>query len=212
MKLLTRLFAVLAICVMALPALAAPVQAADYSFDVENNTNYPGLDDDDGYVGDEVTISGWWEEDYGNTIYVYYELFNESDEDDWFIDDERYSEREENPDPEPDRYHFDFEFRIPESCAGSHEILICEDDDPDDVVKTLTFTVHPFIEIDEDKGPAGTQVKVTGTGWDEDESEIDIRFYLEDPSDDDYDDSDGGGDEDDDNYDDDNYDDDDIYI
>ncbi len=39
MKLLTRLFAVLAICVMALPALAAPVQAADYSFDVDNNTN-----------------------------------------------------------------------------------------------------------------------------------------------------------------------------
>jgi len=53
----------------------------------------------------------------------------------------------------------------------------------------VEFTVCPYIEIDEDKGPAGTEVGVKGTGWDKDESEIEIRFYLEDP-DDDYDDDD----------------------
>ncbi len=84
---------------------------------------------------------------------------------------------------------FDYDFEIPESCRGEHDILICDDDDPDEDVYTLDFTVYPSIEIDEEEGAAGTEVEVTGFGWDEDESEIEIRFYLEDP-DDDYDDED----------------------
>ena len=183
MKLLSRLVIALAICLMAIPMMATPVEA-NPGFSLRNKTSYTGLDRDEGYVGDEVRIYGSWTAGHGRYIYIYYELFNE-DKDDWYY--KKVSR--ESQDSTTGDYYFDYDFEIPESCMGKHEILICDDDDPDDDVDTVEFTVYPLIEIDEDEGPAGTEVEVTGFGWDEDESEIEIRFYLEDP-DDDYDDDD----------------------
>lgn len=183
MKLLSRIGIALAICLMAIPIMATPVEA-NPGFSLRNTTSYTGLDRDEGYVGDEVRIYGSWDDTHGRYIYIYYELFNE-DEDDWPYEKVSYDEWEETE----GIYSFDYDFEIPESCRGEHDILICDDDDPDDDVATLEFTVYPLIEIDEEEGAAGTEVEVTGFGWDEDESEIEIRFYLEDP-DDDYDDDD----------------------
>jgi len=179
MKLLSRLGIALAICLMAIPIMATPVEA-NPDFSLRNTTSYTGLDRDEGYVGDEVTISGDYEE---SPIWIYYELYNE-DEDDW-----PYWKVSGEWDDTDEIYYYDKDIEIPESCKGIHDVLICDDDDPDSDVDTLEFTVYPLIEIDESDGAAGTEVEATGYGWDENESEIEIRFYLEDP-DDDYDDKD----------------------
>jgi len=168
---------------MAIPIMATPVEA-NPGFSLRNTTSYTGLDRDEGYVWDEVTIDGSWDDTHGRYIYIYYELYNE-DEEDWPYKKVSYDDWEETE----GIYYFDYDFEIPESCRGEHDILICDEDDPDEDVATLKFTVYPSIEIDESEGAAGTEVGVTGFGWDENESEIEIRFYLEDP-DDDYDDDD----------------------
>jgi len=179
MKVLSRLAIAMAICLMVVPIMASPVEAAG-SFRVSGGT----VGSDGGYVGDEIRVYGSWAGSHGSYMYVYYELFGE-DKDDWPYEKIRYDEY----DDVDDRYEFDYDLEIPNSCSGEHDILICDDDDPDDDVDTVQVSVYPYIEIDEDQGPEGTEVKVMGTGWDEDESEIEIRFYLEDP-DDDYDDDD----------------------
>lgn len=178
MSLLSRVALSLAICGMLVTTLAVPVQAAQ-SFDIENQEDYEDLDDDEGYVGDEVTIDGWWD-DKGDDIWIYYELFDE-DEDDWHeeSDDSYYDSYDETRDST--RYYFELDFTIPESAQGTHDIYVCDDDDPDDRVSTVEFTVYPFIEIDKDEGAAGAEVTLSGTGWNVDEQEIEVRFYLEDP-------------------------------
>ncbi len=170
MKMLTRLVIALVICFIAIPMImATPVQAAGYF----------SLPEDEGYVGDEVSIYGSWDAAHGSYIYIYYELYN-VDKDDWPYEKVRYDYAEYDGSTLTG-YYFDYDFEIPESCRGAHDILICDDDDPDDDVDTLEFALHPSIEIDEEEGPAGTEVGMTGKGWDEDESEIEIRFYLKDP-------------------------------
>lgn len=166
MKLLSRLVIALVICLLAIPLLAAPVEAADFS-----------LGDDEGYVGDELSISGSWDDTYGNKMYVYYELDTGEYEYLGRCSAGYYNEMYESY----QFYRSHCKFDIPESYAGDHDILICYDYDPDDDYTTLTFTVHPSIEIDEADGPAGTKVEVSGKGWAENESEIEIRFYLQDP-------------------------------
>lgn len=182
MKLLARLVIALVICLIAIPSVATPVEAAG-SFSVKGGS----ISKNTGYMEDEIRIYGSWDETHGRDIHVYYELFNE-DEDDWPYEKVRYEEYDEID----ERYEFDYDFDVPESCMGKHKILICDDDDPDDDVDTVEFTVCPLIEIvapSKAKGAAGTTVELRGKGYDEDESEIEIRFYLEDP-DDDYDDDD----------------------
>jgi len=182
MKLLARLVIALAICLMVIPVMATPVQAAG-SFSVKGGS----ISKNKGYMGDEITIYGSWDEAHGRYIYIYYELFSE-DKDDWPDEKVKYDDYDEID----ERYEFDYDFEIPESCMGIHKILICDDDDPDDDVDTVEFTVCPWIEIvapSKAKGAAGSTVELRGKGYDEDESEIEIRFYLEDP-DDDYEDDD----------------------
>ena len=172
MKLLSRLVIALAICLVAVPAMAsmAPVQA--YYGDIS-------LSPDEGYVGDEIEVSG---DDVGYyRVWIYYELYNE-DEDDWpFWKVNCEEEVVGEPGEQEIIYYFEKDIVIPKSCMGEHEIRLCYDDDPDDEIDTTNFMVHPSTEIDRDDGPAGTNVEVNGVGYGEHESEIEIRFYLKDP-------------------------------
>jgi hypothetical protein len=168
MKILSRSVIALLICLLVIAMLVSPV----WAFSVSGGS----VSRDEGYVGDEINIYGSWEATEGMYIYIYYELYN-VDKDDWDYKKVRYDTYEEGE----DAYYFDYDFAIPESCKGVHEIYICDDDDPDADVETLEFTVYPSIEIDKQEGPTGTQVEATGKGWNEDESEIEIRFYLKDP-------------------------------
>ena len=181
MKLLSRLVIALAICLMAIPMMATPVQAATADFSISGGS----ISKNQGYVGDEVRLYGAASV---SKVYIYYELFNESDEDEWYID--YISGDWDSVDLE---YDYSDYINIPESCMGEHEIRLCDSKDPDDDIDTLQFTVYPLIEIvkpTKAEGPAGTNVELKGIGWDENESEIEIRFYLEDPGTKYYDDKD----------------------
>jgi len=152
---------------MAIPIMATPVEAHP-GFSLSGGSISGGK----GYVGDEITIYGDYD---GSPVWIYYELYNK-DEDDW-----PYWKVSGDYDEIGKVYDYDKDIEIPESCMGEHEIRVCYDDDPDKEIETLEFSVYPSIEIDEGEGPAGTEVEVTGFGWDENESEIKIRFYLKDP-------------------------------
>ncbi len=159
------LFAVLILSVSLVLTTTTPVEASG-TFDVSDGS----IDDDEGYVGDEINISGEWDSEHGDEMYIFFELFAE-DEADWpMVSDGDVYEG-------ADYYEFDYDFEVPECCSGVHEILICDDNDPSDDVYTLEFTVYPFIELDVEEGAVGTEVEVTGHGWDENESEISVRFF-----------------------------------
>ena len=178
MKLLSRLIIAMAICLMAIPGISSPASAASFRI-------YTGgsVARDEGYIGDTIEISGSWAYSGGRDLYIYFEI--DADEDDWpteSYENEGSQELVGEGPPAVYEYSFDrkdIQFTIPESYSGEHEIWICDDDDPSDEVDTLVFTVYPYIEIDKDNGPAGTEVAMTGWGWDEKDSDFEIWFMLD---------------------------------
>ena len=182
MKLLSRLVIALAICLMAIPMMATPVQAAGIS----SMSLHPSK----GTVGEEVYITG--SSSARDDYWVYYQL----DTDDWVevLDDDDF---DFDSIPE-DGYDYDTaKFEIPESCSGKHKIAICDkdlgddvdddDDIEDDKEYWKDFTVEPKVEVieiagkdiddpDDAKGSMGIEVKVKGTGFGEDEEDIEILF------------------------------------
>jgi len=170
MKLASRLLIALTVCLLAVPMMATPVLAQTF------HVSEGSIDSDEGYVGETIRIYGEWHSDHGSYIYVYFELFNE-DEEDCPMEKVKYDDSYD--DGADTYYEFDMDLDVPECFSGVHEIWICDDDDPNDEVDTLEFTVCPSIEIDTDEGPAGTEVEVTGHGWHEDESEISIWLFRE---------------------------------
>ena len=163
MKLLSRLAAAIVICVLAVPILAfiAPIQA---------QVGEIWLDpDDEGYVGDEIRVLGEGLDEWAGTVWVFYQTNSE-----WEMVDEEYIDS--------DGYLETDSFEIPESAGGTHEIRICDNDDEDDWFIRIDFTVNPKLEITSPtslEGSVGTQVRVRGTGFGEDEEDIEIRFYLD---------------------------------
>lgn len=171
MKLLSRLVIALVICLLAIPIMATPVQAGITGMTLHTNK---------GNVGEEVYITGDSTDD--SHYYVYYQI--NTDEWEEVLD---YGDIEFEG-TELEGYSYTTEkFEIPESCGGQHNIVICnhnptnpDDDDIDDYEEDSEyFTVEPKVEITKPtnaKGPLETEVAVKGTGFDEDEGEIDILF------------------------------------
>jgi len=160
MKSVFRLAIAFAICLIAIPALAISAQA-------DGPTTW--LSGSSAYVGDEIRVYGEGLGDYYGTVWVYYEL-----NDDWKMVDKDYVSS--GGDLETDY------FEIPESASGSHEIRVCYNDDEDDWSIRTEFTVKPMLEItkpEDAKGPIGTEVTIKGTGFGEDEEDIEIRYYLD---------------------------------
>ena len=186
MKSLTRLLIALLVCLIAIPAMATPVQAADISS--------MSLHPSSGTVGEEVYITG--SSDSRDDYWVYYQLGR----DEWV---EVLDDRDFDFDADGEEYRYstkDDKFLIPESCSGKHTITICDkdlgssvdddDDIEDDEKKSRDFTVKPKVEIieiaddeiddpDDAKGATGDEVTVKGTGFGEDEEDIDILFEGE---------------------------------
>ncbi len=178
MKLLTRLITALAICLMAIPLIVSPISAYSWRIYIGNSR------EDEGYVGDTIGLDGSWSDTHGDDLYLYFEI-DENDEEDW--PNEEYKNTGDNvqvsDDPDPQyEYQFDrddIQFTIPECYSGEHEIWLCDEDDPQEEVATVTFTVYPYIEIDEDTGAAGTEVAMSGFGWDENDSDFEIWLMLD---------------------------------
>jgi hypothetical protein len=160
MKLVSRLVIALAICLIAIPALAISAQADEPTI---------WLSDSSGYVGDEIRLYGEDLGDYYGTIWVYYELNN-----DWKMVDKDYISSGGS-------LETDY-FEIPESASGSHEIRVCDTNDEDDYFIYTGFEVKPKLEItqpDDAEGPVGTEVTMKGTGFGEDEDDIELRYYFD---------------------------------
>jgi hypothetical protein len=163
MNLLSRLLIAFAICLIAIPMLASPVQATG-----ETISLYPSS----GYVGDEVYISG---ENFAQGNYwVYYEKDGS-----WVEVLDRY-----DCDVDSDGDFSTDEFSIPESCSGKHEIRVCNyhSSSTSCRVAYADFTVKPKVEVTSPttaKGHVGDTIKVKGTGFGGEERYIKVWYYLD---------------------------------
>lgn len=160
MKLVSRLAIALLICLIAIPSLAIPAQADEPTI---------WLSESSGYVGDKIRLYGEGLGDYYGTVWVYYKLNNN-----WEMVDKDYISSGGS-------LETDYLF-IPESTKGNHGIRVCNDDNEDDWFIHTEFTVKPMLEItqpDNAEGPVGTELTIKGTGFWEDEEDIEIRYYLE---------------------------------
>jgi len=151
MRLLSLLSVFLIVCLVAIALPEAPAQAQGAELLLSPNSGVPG---------EEVTVYGFnftpdtW-------VDIYYDLNGHNT---WVAEDET----DEDGD-------FKVDFIVPESCAGLHDVLAR---DEEDVEVYEDFTVEPGLTISPEEGPVGTTVTVEGHGFDEDEENIELRYYL----------------------------------
>ena len=153
MKLLSRLLIALAICLITIPILAVPAQANG------EDEPYIRLSPSSGHPGEEVTVRG-------------YNFDSDEDVDIWYYPNgTRTRVATDETDDDGD---FRVDFTVPESCSGDHEVRASVDGERE----SADFTVEPGLEITPEEGPVGTTVTVKGTGFGEDEEDIEVRYYL----------------------------------
>jgi len=119
------------------------------------------LDDDEGFVGDEIEVTG--------TGFA-------EDEEDIKI---RYDgdEVEQVEKAETDEYGtWTATFVIPESVKGKHDIDAKGDDTAYADVEEVEFTVNPKISLNKTSGSVGDIVTVSGTGFEDEEASIKIKY------------------------------------
>jgi len=156
MKLLSRLMIALLICLVAIPMLASPAQAQD-------EEPFITVSPSSGHPGEEVTVRGYFF-DYDEEVEIYY-----------YRDTSTSSRVRVATDETDDDGDFRITFTVPESPTGEHKVRAEVDSAREDDF----FTVEPGLEIDPEEGAVGSTVAVTGTGFDEDENNIEVRYYLD---------------------------------
>jgi len=156
MRLLRCLIISLAVCLLAIPALVAPVQA----WDVEIR-----LSPDEGCVGDRLSVHG--QKFHSNEIVdVYY--------DDVMQDSAKAYYGDQCP-----HGFFDASFTVPKGCQGYHEVY-AEDTKGSSAI--AHFVVNPGISLDAKSGHAGDSIEVSGGGFPCEATGINIRYWLDDDS------------------------------
>jgi hypothetical protein len=151
-KLLSRLIIVFVICLLAVPAVSAPVEASATI----------NISAREGYVGDEIEISGKAFH-ARQTVNIYY-------------DGELQTDARVKGSSSPCGATFTTYLTIPDSCQGYHYI-----DAKDERGETATtrFIVKPKICQDEYSGHVGDTVKVQGSGFPSEGTGIKLRYYLD---------------------------------
>lgn len=72
----------------------------------------------------------------------------------------------------------DFTITIPESPKGKHQVLAAVKINDETYEAVAYFDVWPGLTVSPERGPVGTNVTVTGRGFVEDETILDVRYYL----------------------------------
>jgi hypothetical protein len=108
-----------------------------------------------GVPGEEVTVYGY-NFTAGTWVDIYYDGI-------WMID------------VRTSTGSFNVTFTVPESCKGAHEVRADIDTTPQ---ATENFTVKPALTVSPVEGPVGTNVTVEGHGFAEDETGIELMYYL----------------------------------
>jgi hypothetical protein len=148
MRLLSRLLIILVICFVAIALPAAPAQAQG---------TYIVLSPDGGVPGEEVRVRGInftaneWVDIYYDGTWVD-DILTDGDGDFPWVT-----------------------FEVPESHKGNHQVLA---EDEYGISAYDYFTVEPGLIIEPEEGPVGTMVTVEGHGFDKDEEDIELRYYL----------------------------------
>jgi len=151
MRLLSRLGIILVVCLMATLLLAVPAQAQDEPFITLSPLS--------GMPGEEVTIRGY-DFDDDEDVEIYY-----------YPNGSRIEVATDETDSGGD---FKVTFTVPESCKGEHRVRAeVRYDEADDF-----FTVEPGLAVDPEEGAVGTTITVKGRGFEEDEEDIEVRYYL----------------------------------
>jgi hypothetical protein len=152
MRLLSRLFVVFVISLVAIALPTVPAQAQDGA--------YIHLSPSHGVPGEEITVYG-----YNFTPEEWVDIY-------YYQNGSRTRVAEIETDDDGD-FHVDFE--VPESYTGDHEVF-AEDEEDKDAYKD--FEVEPGLTVSPDEGPVGTMVTVEGHGFAEDEEDIELMYYL----------------------------------
>jgi hypothetical protein len=119
------------------------------------------MDDDEGFVGDEVEVTGTGFAEDEEDITIRY-------------DDDVVAQIEE---AETDEYGtWTATFVVPESVGGKHDIDAKGDDTGYADVDEVEFTVKPSISLSPTSGSVGDIVTVTGTGFEDEEANIKIKY------------------------------------
>ncbi|MBA7504698.1 hypothetical protein ES706_03352 [subsurface metagenome] len=119
------------------------------------------MDDDEGFVGDEVEVTGTGFAEDEEDIKIRY-------------DDDVVEQVEE---AETDEYGtWTATFDIPESVKGEHDIEAKGDDTAYADVEEVEFTVKPSISLNPTSGSAGDIVTVSATGFEKEEANIKIKY------------------------------------
>ena len=155
---LSRLSVILIICIVAMAVPAALVQA-------NGAVPYIELGPDEGIPGAPVTVRGYnFTAPAGLDIYFYLETTNTTDR-------KRVAEVEETLDEED----FVAVFEVPESPKGIHRVRA-------EVNATVyfedQFEVTPRLTVTPTEGSVNTTVTVRGMGFGKNETNIELRYYL----------------------------------
>jgi len=119
------------------------------------------LDDDAGFVGDEIEVTGTGFAEDEASIKIEY-------------DGDEVTQTDK---AETDEYGtWTATFIIPESTSGEHDIDAKGADTAYDDVDEVTFTVNPKISLNPISGSAGDIVTVSGTGFQDEEANIKIKY------------------------------------
>jgi len=149
MRLIFRVAIVIALCLVFVALPTAPARAQGA---------WINLSPDDGVPGEEITVYG-----YNFTpearVYIYY-------------DDERVTLERIETDDDGD---FEVDIIIPESYTGAHEVSA---EDEDDIYADEYFDVEPGLTVDPEEGPVDTDVTLEGHGFEEEEEDIEVRYYF----------------------------------
>jgi hypothetical protein len=119
------------------------------------------MDDDEGFVGDEVEVTGTGFAEDEEDITIRY-------------DDDVVTQIEK---AETDEYGtWTATFVVPESVGGKHDIDAKGDDTAYADVDEVEFTVKPSISLNPKSGSVGDIVTISGTGFEDEEANIKIKY------------------------------------
>jgi hypothetical protein len=157
MRLLARLLAILAICVVAIALPSAPALAGpppDFS-----------LTPASAVPGDDLTVYGsnFTPDEY---VDIYFDVNGDGQfgASEWVTEALVGSNR-----------NFQATFQVPESCKGTHKVRA--EESSTSTIVTRDFTVKPGLTVDPEDGAVGSNVTVEGHGFAQTESDIEVRYY-----------------------------------
>jgi hypothetical protein len=157
MRLLSRLLAILAICVVAIVLPAAPARAGEPP-DIS-------LTPTSAVPGDYLTV-------YGSnfTPDEYVDIYYDADGDGQFAPSEQVTDALVGS-----NRNFQAIFQLPESCKGTHKVRA---DESGTTTVDRSFTVKPGLTVDPEDGAVGSNVTVEGRGFAQTEDDIEVRYYT----------------------------------